>query len=116
MSAPMAPADHLEYLKRRPFVFGCSTAIFPKAELDALTEFGNWLEALANGAIQPVTPAQEHFLKVDRGEAEPTTISEHAWDRLKGRREYEQEQHTAALLPAPEEYGIVEWDADRCWW
>ncbi len=112
----MTPADHLVYLQRRPFVFGCSTHIFPSEELDALAEYGNWLEALAVGVIQPVTPAHAHFLKVDREELEPTTVCERAWVRLKGRRQYELEQRTAAPPPPPEDYGIVDWDKDRCWW
>ena len=113
------PPDHLEYLQRRPFVFGCSAAVFPADELEALSESGNWLEALATGAIEPVTPEQEHFLKVDREEAEPETVAERAWVRLKGRRQYEIEEQITPP-PAPpgpvENYGIVEWDADRCWW
>jgi uncharacterized protein YifE (UPF0438 family) len=112
------PADHLEYLRRRPFVFGCSTAVFPADELDALSEYGNWLEALAAGAIRPVTAEQEHFLRVDRDEAEPATVCERAWVRLKGRRDYERDEQKTPAPPAPppETYGIVEWDADRCWW
>lgn len=112
------PADHLAYLQRRPFVFRCSTAVFPPDELEALMERGNWLEALATGAIQPVSAEQEHFLKVAREEAAPSTLFERAWLRLKGRREYEQEQgqHPAPPEAPGENYGIVEWDADRCWW
>jgi len=110
------PADHLVYLRRGPFIFGCATEIFPADELEALKEFGNWLEALATGAIQPLTAAHLQFLKVDRDEAEPETVSERAWTRLKGRREYEREQRTASSAAPPEDYGIVEWDADRCWW
>ncbi len=60
-----------------------------------------------------MTAEQEHFLQVDREEAEPATLGERAWLRLKGRREYEHDQHA---VPPPEDYGIVEWDADRCWW
>ena len=63
------PPDHLVYLQRRPFVFGCSTAIFPAEELEVLSEYGNCMEALASGAIRPVTQEQEQFLRVDRGEA-----------------------------------------------
>ena len=67
--------------------------------------------------IRPVTAEQEHFLKVDREEAEPATVAERAWVRLKGRREYEREQgQQAPPPPPPEDYGIVEWDEDRCWW
>ncbi len=110
------PPDHAAYLRRRPFAFGCSTAVFPPDELQALAEYGNWLEALAGGAIDPVTPEQEHFLRVDREEAEPATVCERAWLRLKGRREYEREQTTAAPPPPPPDYGIADWDLDRCWW
>ena len=110
------PSDHQVYLRRRPFAFGCSTAIFPADELDALAEYGNWMEALATGAIRPVTAEQEHFLRVDREEVEASTVCERAWLRLKGRREYEQEQDIVARPPPPEDYGMVEWDADRCWW
>lgn len=110
------PPDHLMYLRRRPFAFRCSTAVFPPDELDALAEYGNWLEALAAGAIQPVTAEQEHFLRVDREEVEPETLCERAWVRLKGRREYEGEGQVAPPPESPETYGMVEWDADRCWW
>jgi uncharacterized protein YifE (UPF0438 family) len=110
------PPDHLVYLQRRPFAFRCATAIFPADELAALAECGNWLEALASGAIEPVTPEQVHFLKVDRDEAEPATVHERAWARLKGRREYEREQTEGKPSEPPEDYGMVEWDKDRCWW
>jgi uncharacterized protein YifE (UPF0438 family) len=111
------PSDHLEYLRRRPFAFRCEPSVFPPEELEALAEYGNWLEALAGGAIQPVSPEQEHFLKVDRGEADPETLHERAWVRLKARREYEREEQRQQAPQQPaENYGIVEWDADRCWW
>jgi uncharacterized protein YifE (UPF0438 family) len=88
---PDIPPEHLVHLRRRPFVFRCSTSIFPADELAALSDYGNWLEALANGTIQPVTAEQEHFLRVDREssmqfhlrpEAEPATLCERAWLRL----------------------------------
>jgi uncharacterized protein YifE (UPF0438 family) len=106
------PPTQRDYL-RRPFEFGCSTAAFPADELAALTESGALLEALAAGEIKPATPDQKHFLKVDRGEAEPQTVLERAWERLKARREYEHGQRTEA--PA-EDYDMVEFDHDRCWW
>jgi hypothetical protein len=116
MNTSNVPPDHLAHLRRRPFEFRCTKSIFPADELQALSEYGNWLEALASGRIQPVTPDQEHFLRVDREEAEPSTVCERAWVRLKGRRQYEQEEADAAP-PAPRpNYGMVEWDADRCWW
>jgi uncharacterized protein YifE (UPF0438 family) len=116
MHMSKVPPDHLVYLRRRPFAFRCSTSIFPADEMQALSENGNWMEALAAGAIQPVTPEQEHFLQVDREEVDPSTVCERAWVRLKGRREYEQEQAIAEPPSPPEDYGMIEWDADRCWW
>jgi len=110
------PAEHLKYLQRRPFHFNCHTEVFPADELRALEESGNWLEALVNGVIQPVTPDQEHFLQVDRGEAEPETVWERAWLRLKGRREYEAEQEMKPPPRKQDNYGITDWDHDRCWW
>ena len=107
------PPDHREHLDRRPFRFGCVTHIFPSEEFTALAERGNWMEALAAGTIQPMTAEHKHFLKVDREEAEPATVDERAWIRLKGRREFERE---AAPPPPPEDYGIIEWDKEKCWW
>jgi len=109
------PPTQRNYL-RRPFEFGCSTAVFPADELAALAESGALLEALAAGRVKPATADQKHFLKVDRGEAEPETVLERAWDRLKGRREYEQEQAASAPPREAEGYDMVEFDADRCWW
>jgi len=102
--------------ERRPFRFDCSTEIFPLEEIGALTERGHFLEALASGTVKPLTPEQEHFLRVDREEAEPVSLDERAWVRLKGRRAYEREQETAPPPAPPEDYGIVEWDKEKCWW
>lgn len=99
-----------------PFELGCSTAIFPAEELQLLTEQGGRLEALANGSVTPVSAADKHFLKVDREEAEPKSLAERAWLRLKGRHEYEREQATSPPLEREPDYGMVEFDADRCWW
>ena len=110
------PPSQQESLDQRPFRFGCSTDIFPLEELSALKARGCWMEALAAGTIPPTTPEHEHFLQVDREEAEPATIDERAWVRLKGRREFEREQETAPPAPQPEDYGIIEWDREKCWW
>jgi uncharacterized protein YifE (UPF0438 family) len=110
------PPDQREHPERRPFRFGCSTEIFPLEELSALSERGYWMEALAAGTIPPTTPEHEHFLQVDREEAEAATVGERAWVRLKGRREFEREQETALPQAPPEDYGIIEWDREKCWW
>jgi uncharacterized protein YifE (UPF0438 family) len=113
---PKVPADHAEHLHKRPFAYRCATDIFPLDELHILSEQGNWLEALASGVIQPLNAKHEHFLTVDRDEAEPSTLAERAWVRLKGRREYEREQEAAAPPEPKEDYGIIEWDREKCWW
>jgi uncharacterized protein YifE (UPF0438 family) len=102
--------------EQHPFEFGCSTDIFPANELTALLEMGGRLEALATGEVKPADAEERHFLKVDRDEAAPKTILERAWLRLKGRREYERDQaKSMPPEPAPD-YGMVEFDHDRCWW
>jgi uncharacterized protein YifE (UPF0438 family) len=100
----------------RPFAFGCSTAVFPADEIAALAEAGGRLEALAAGEVQPADAEEEHFLRVDREEAAPETLLERAWVRLKGRREFEREQAEAAPAGPEPDYGMVEFDEDRCWW
>jgi uncharacterized protein YifE (UPF0438 family) len=103
-------------LERQPFRFGCATDIFPMDELGALTTRGHLMEALAAGDIAPTTPEHEHFLQVDRDEAEPTTLDERAWVRLKGRRELEREPQNEPPPSPPQDYDIIEWDKEKCWW
>jgi uncharacterized protein YifE (UPF0438 family) len=101
---------------QRPFVFGCSTAVFTAEEIAVLTEFGAFLESLSSGVIPPTTPEQEQFLEVDRDETDPETVAERAWVKLKGRREFEQGDRVKPPTEPPKDYGMVEFDADRCWW
>ena len=110
------PPDDRQLPERRPFRFGCSTDVFPLDEFSALSERGHWMEALAAGAIAPTTPEHEHFLQVDRDEAEPATLDERAWVRLKGRREFEREQEASPPAEPAQDYGIIEWDKEKCWW
>jgi uncharacterized protein YifE (UPF0438 family) len=106
--------DPAKRTNSRPFHFGCSTDLFLAEEIQALNERGHRMEALASGAIRPATPEDKHFVKVDREEAEPQTLDERAWLRLKGRREFE---GTVVPPTTPDEdYGIVEWDKEKCWW
>jgi uncharacterized protein YifE (UPF0438 family) len=109
------PPPHKE-LKPQPFEFGCSMTVFPADEVEALDEHGHLLEELAAGRLKPTTAEQRHFLKVDRDEAEPRTVLERAWVRLKGRREFEREQNATRPAEPAENYDIKEIDEDRCWW
>lgn len=101
---------------KQSFAFGCCVDVFPAEELELLTQRGALMEALAAGRVRPSTPEQEHFLLVDREEAEPQTLAERAWLRLKGRREFEQGDKPHAPPEPTPDYGMVEFDADRCWW
>ncbi len=100
----------------QPFVFGCSISVFPPDEVEALLAHGHMLEDLAAGTILATTAQQKHFLRVDREEVEPKTVEERAWVRLKARREFEQDEKAKVPPPPPQDYGMVEFDADRCWW
>lgn len=110
------PPAHRRYLSMGPFNFGCSTAVFPDEEIRAIAEQGHLLEALAAGKVPPVNAEQRHFLKVDRDEAEPRTLLERAWLRLKGRREFEQDERVPKVSRTADDYGMIEFDEDRCWW
>src|SRR5438270_383430 len=50
-----------------------------------LRKHRRWLTQLASGEKSPVTPAQEHFVRVTRGLAEPDTPYERAWLKAQGR-------------------------------
>ena len=75
------PEDHAAYLARHDF-FVPPGEQFTPAERDLLAKYGRWMEALVSGAIQPTTPSQEQFLRVARGEGEPTTDFERAWAKV----------------------------------
>ena len=53
---------------------------------------------------------------MDREEIDPASVAERAWVRLKGRRAFERERDGTPPPPPPVDYGMVEFDADRCWW
>jgi uncharacterized protein YifE (UPF0438 family) len=74
------PTDHAAYLAKHDFVI--PPGEFTPAEAELLTKYGRWMDALASGAINPTTPSQEQFLRVVRGEFEPTTDFEQAWVKV----------------------------------
>lgn len=75
------PEDHAAYLARTDFPLPPDGDLTP-GERDVLVKYGRWMEALVGGAIEPVTPGQEQFLRVARGEAEPATEFERAWAKF----------------------------------
>jgi uncharacterized protein YifE (UPF0438 family) len=90
-----APENHLAFLRQRDFVLGCAN-VFTEEEHSLLMRLGSWMTALASGMIPPVTPAEERFLAVDRGDLEPKTVFEAAWAKLKARRHFEEQERTAS--------------------
>jgi uncharacterized protein YifE (UPF0438 family) len=83
------PDDHATYIAQHDFVI--PPGDFTPAEKELLTKYGRWMEALVSGAISPVTPGQEQFLRVARGEGEPTTDFERVWLKLLKEREVAKE-------------------------
>jgi uncharacterized protein YifE (UPF0438 family) len=72
------PAEHTALLQRKGF------PVPPGGDLDdrersLLAKYGYWLEALAAGSLAAITPEQNHFVQVARGEAEPCSPFETAW-------------------------------------
>jgi hypothetical protein len=95
------PTDHAVYLQRRGYAPPWPGA-FTAEETALLDRFGHWMQALAAGAIAPVTPEQRHFMQVVRGEVEPASPFEHVWVKLR------LQQEPAAPTPAPAEEPPVE--------
>lgn len=75
------PAEHAEWLRRGGFPVPPDPTL-GEADRGILAKFGHWMEALTNGTLKPVTPDQERFLRVHRGEEPPTTPFEIAWVKL----------------------------------
>lgn len=86
------PTDHQDWLRRGGYPVPPGAAL-TDAERQLLTKFGHWMDALTAGTLAPVTPDQEHFLRVHRGEEQPSTPFEVAWAKL-------QQMRSGELKPA----------------
>lgn len=75
----MSKWEHAEFLAKKPFLVGMATLKLTAEEKAYLEKYGYWLEALANGVLKPISPAQSRFIEVARGNASPQTIAERAW-------------------------------------
>jgi uncharacterized protein YifE (UPF0438 family) len=74
------PREHTTLLCRHDFVAHPS-GDFTGQERALLERYGRWLEALALGAIEPITEEQRRFVQVARGECPPLTSFEAAWTK-----------------------------------
>lgn len=72
------PTDHAQVLKRRGYPVAV-TAHLTEDQRQLLARYGYWLEALAQGTLEPLTTEQRQFVHVARGEAAPQTDFEIAW-------------------------------------
>ncbi len=72
------PTEHTKLIHRTGFPVPVTTALDGQ-ERGLLTRYGYWLEALASGAIAPITPDQQQFVRVACGDAEPRSAFEVAW-------------------------------------
>jgi hypothetical protein len=54
-----APAEHRIYLAKQDYPLKCSEEIFSKDELNFLSRYGFWMEALVDGKILPITENQK---------------------------------------------------------
>ena len=112
------PEDHLRFLKQQDFVPTCTNlAIFSPEEYAILERYGHWLTALANNKIKPLTPAQERFLSVDRGECEPETSFELVWTKLKDRQKWDEAEanaeHYRVCDPGEAWFSRADWNRMR---
>ena len=82
---------HLEYIKQKgSFVVDCSHAIFSDEEILFLEKYGHWLQALANGILEPITELQKEFILVAKKEKAPFSFEEQAWNKYIHRKAMEE--------------------------
>ena len=72
------PTEHTKLIHRTGFPVPVTAALNDQ-ERGLLTRYGYWLEALATGALAPITPEQRQFVRVACGDAEPRSAFEVAW-------------------------------------
>jgi len=87
------PTDHARLLARHDYPVAVMAQL-TDAQRQLLARYGHWLEALAEGTLEPATAEQRHFVQVAHGEAAPHSAFEVTWV-----------EHRRALLtppPAPE--------------
>ena len=56
---------------------------FEDGERTLLSRYGYWLQALADGTLQPISPEQERFVRAVRGDEEPQSAFELAWTKYR---------------------------------
>ena len=67
------------------------------AELVIIERYGSWLEGLANGALRPLSVAQERFVQVAKRQRPPETPHEQAWAMYQGLLQYAPKSSPTAI-------------------
>jgi hypothetical protein len=75
------PPDHAALLRQQDFVVPAVEGLTPRERM-LLVRYGRWLEGLSSGILKPLTPEQEHFVRVACGDDVPGTEFEHTWVKL----------------------------------
>lgn len=78
---------HRFYLHKE-FSIECHN-IFSEEEKVILVKYGEWMRALVNGDISPITPAQVHFVEVFKKNISPQTKYEKIWKKYNARITWE---------------------------
>lgn len=75
---------HWAYLRKSGYLVGrdVDESRFTANELSLIDKYGAWMEALERQGLRPLTAAQERFVQVCRGVAQPVTPLELAWKKL----------------------------------
>jgi hypothetical protein len=75
------PSDHAALLRQHDFVIPANHGL-DEHERQLLLRYGRWLEALSAGILQALTPEQEHFVRVARGDEAPSNEFERVWVKI----------------------------------
>jgi hypothetical protein len=81
------PIDHAALLRQHDFVVPAGSGL-DESERRLLLRYGRWLDALSSGLLQPLTPEQEHFVRVAHGTDAPGTEFERAWVKFEQSRSH----------------------------
>lgn len=81
---------HKNYLKQKGrFKIDCNAIIFSIEEIEILERYGNWFRAICNGELEIFTEKQRRFVQAIKGEREPFSPEEVAWNKYLGRKKIE---------------------------
>jgi len=88
---------HVDFINKK-FSIKCHN-IFTKEEEEILIQYGEWMSALENGILKPVTIAQEHFIEVCKNNVPPETEYEQTWIKYKKRIQWEDKYGDTSDIP-----------------